>query len=195
MRANDLKKNYVPEQKVTADNFVILLMRHEARIKAFVSPLVGFDTDIADEVLQTTSIVAWEKFEKFRYIGEDPDEEIVRWICTIARFTVLGFFRDRKRRRSCPLDENVVNELADMQEEEPGYFESRRLALRSCLKRLAPSQIEAIQLRYDQGLSMSEIADRQGHNVNAATVAMCRIRRRLENCIRHTLSEGGSCGL
>lgn len=183
----------MPESGVDPDDFVMFLARHEPRVRAFVSTLVGFDADVIDEVLQSTFLIAWKKLGSFRYTEETPGEELIRWICTIARFEVLGYLRDRKRRRSFVFDENVVNELADLQETESEYFEVRRSALRECLKRLAPPQLEAIRLRYGQGLSMTEIATRQGRKVKAATVAMCRVRKSLEKCIRHALTKEGFC--
>jgi RNA polymerase sigma-70 factor (ECF subfamily) len=179
------------ESRVEPDDFVMLLARHEPRVRAFVSTLVGFDADAIDEVLQSTFLVAWKKLATFRYADESPGEELVRWVCTIARFEVLGYLRDQRRRKAFVFDELVVNQLADLQESESEWFEARRSALRTCLQRLAGPQLEAIRLRYALGLSMSEVAARQNRSVKAATVAMCRLRKLLEECIRRTISNQG----
>lgn len=165
-----------------------MLARHGPRVRAFVSTLIGYDADTIDEVMQSTMLVAWKKLGAFRYEDETADEELIRWVCTIARFEVLGFLRDKKRRQTLIFDEQLVRELADLQEEESAQFDSRRVALRGCLKQLEPRQLEAIRLRYSVGLSMAEIAARQQRSVKAATVAMCRLRKVLESCIRKTLA-------
>lgn len=157
-----------------------------------MSTLVGFDPDAADEVLQSTFLIAWKKLSTFRYTDASPGEELVRWVCTIARFEVLAYARDRRKRRALTLNETVVNELADLQEAESELFEARRSALRECLRGLAPPQLDAVRMRYGMGLSVAEIATRQKRSAKAATAALCRIRRALEKCIRQTLQKEGT---
>lgn len=169
----------------------MLLARQGPRVRAFVATLVGYDADTIDEVMQATLLVAWKKLDTFRYEEPQPTEELVRWVCTIARFEVLGYLRDKKRRQTLAFDEHLVGELADLQEETSDLLDARRSALRGCLKQLEPKQQEAIRMRYGVGLSMSEIATRQDRSVKAATVAMCRVRKALERCIRQTLSREG----
>ncbi|TWT92874.1 RNA polymerase sigma factor [Botrimarina colliarenosi] len=169
----------------------MLVARHGPRVRAFAATLVGFDTDVIDEVMQATLLVAWKKIDIFRYTGDNPAEEFVRWVCTIARFEVLGYLRDKQRRRTLAFDEAIVGELAELQEQHSDLLDARHSALRGCLKQLEPKQQEALRMRYGIGLSMSEIAARQSRTVKAATVAMCRVRKALERCIRQSLSREG----
>jgi RNA polymerase sigma-70 factor (ECF subfamily) len=178
----------VPGSKVEPDDFVMLLARQGPRVRAFVATLVGYDADIIDEVMQATMLVAWKKLDTFRYEEQQPTEELIRWVCTIARFEVLGFLRDKKRRQTLAFDEQLVGELAELQDEKSDLLEERRSALRGCLKQLEPKQQEAIRMRYGVGLSMTEVAARQNRSVKAATVAMCRVRKALERCIRQTMT-------
>lgn len=177
--------------EVDPDDFVVLLARHGPRVRAFVATLVGYDAEIIDEVIQSTMLVAWKKLPTFRYTDESPAEELIRWVCTIARFEVLGYLRDQKRRRTFAFDEALVGELADLQEKESDLLDARRTALRGCLKQLEPKQQEAIRMRYGVGLSMPEIATRQKRSVKAATVAMCRLRKALMQCIQLRISREG----
>lgn len=176
---------------VEPDDFVLLLARHGPRVRAFIATLVGYDAEVIDEVMQSTLLIAWKKLESFRYHEESPAEELIRWVCTIARFEVLGYLRDRKRRQTLVFDESLVVELADLQDEKSEFLDARRTALRGCLKQLEPKQQEAIRMRYGVGLSMPEIATRQGRSVKAATVAMCRLRKALEKCILQALGREG----
>ena len=178
--------------EVGPDEFVMLLARHGGRVRAFVATLVGFDAEAIDEIVQSTTLVAWRKLDGFRYEGASADEELVRWLCTIARFEMLSYVRDKKRREAVCFDDGLVGELADLQEEESTYFNARRLALRDCLRKLEPKQLESLRMRYGVGLSMAEIATRQRRSVKAATVAIGRIRRALEGCIRQTLLREGA---
>ncbi|QDT70041.1 RNA polymerase sigma factor [Planctomycetes bacterium MalM25] len=176
---------------VEPDDFVLLLARHGPRVRAFIATLIGYDTDVIDEVMQSTLLIAWKKLATFRYSEESPEEELVRWVCTIARFETLGYLRDKKRRKTLAFDEQLIGELAELQEDESGPLEDRRAALRDCLKKMQPKHLEAIHLRYGLGLSMPEIAAREQRSVKASTVAMFRLRKALEGCIRQALGTEG----
>jgi RNA polymerase sigma-70 factor (ECF subfamily) len=181
----------VSGSRVEPDEFVMLLARQGPRVRAFVATLIGYDADTIDEVMQATMLIAWKKLDTFRYEDQQPTEELIRWVCTIARFEVLGYLRDKRRRQTLAFDEELVGELANMQEEHGDLLEARRSALRGCLKQLDPKQQEAIRMRYGVGLSMTEVATRQNRSVKAATVAMCRVRKALERCIRQALTREG----
>ncbi|WP_231930799.1 sigma-70 family RNA polymerase sigma factor [Botrimarina hoheduenensis] len=169
----------------------MLLARHTPRVRAFVATLVGHDSDTIDDVVQSTLLIAWKKLNTFRYAEKNPEEELIRWVCTIARFEVLEYLRDKKRRRTIAFDEQLIGQLADLQEEQSGPLDDRRRALRGCLQQLQPKQQEAIRLRYAVGLSMTEIAAREQRSIKAATVAMCRLRKLLEKCVRQSLGLKG----
>ena len=179
------------ESGVKKDDFVVLVARHGPRLRAFVATLIGHDTDTIDEVVQSALLIAWKKLDTFQYTQESPEEELIRWVCTIARFEVLGYLRDQKRRKAVTFDEQLIGELAELQEEEAGLLDDRRTALRGCLKKLQPKQQESIRLRYAVGLSMAEIAARENRSVKATTVAMCRLRKLLEKCVRQALGLEG----
>ena len=78
------------------EQFVVLIARHERRVRSFIAALVSCDRDAIDEVIQSTYLVAWRKLDSFTYFDETPDEELIRWMCTIARFEVKEYSR-RKR--------------------------------------------------------------------------------------------------
>ena len=71
----------------------MLIARHERRIRSFIASLVSCNRDAVDEVIQSTYLVAWRKLESFTYVDPTPDEELIRWMCTIARFEVKDFIR------------------------------------------------------------------------------------------------------
>ncbi|QDU14750.1 RNA polymerase sigma factor [Gimesia maris] len=60
----------------------------------------------ADEVMQETSVVLWQKFEEFQ-----PDRDFTRWACGIARLVVLESLR-KQRRFIVGFDEQLIKELS-----------------------------------------------------------------------------------
>jgi RNA polymerase sigma-70 factor (ECF subfamily) len=175
---------------LSQEQFVVLIARHERRIRSFIAALVYCQPDVIDEVVQSTYLVAWRKLHSFTYVDMTPDEELIRWMCTIARFEVKEFVRKQRTSRIA-FDDNLIDRVADAEEEQSDLLEARHEALANCVGRLAPNQRDVLTLRYGQGLSVTELAARQGRQVNAVYTALSRIRKALERCIRQTLAQKG----
>src|SRR3954469_6604238 len=96
------------ESSISEEQFVALTVRYERRVRLFIATLHP-ERSAIDEIVQDAWLVAWKKVESFHYTGEEPDEEFVRWLCTIARYEVMKY-----RRKSAPrlvLDEQVIETL------------------------------------------------------------------------------------
>jgi RNA polymerase sigma-70 factor (ECF subfamily) len=172
------------------EQFIVLIARHERRIRSFIAGLVFCDRDAIDEVIQSTYLVSWRKLESFTYVDSAPDEELIRWVCTIARFEVMDFLR-RQRDFRVTFDPSLIDRIADMQVTESDYFEARHEALAGCLGRLAPQQRDLLSLRYGHNLSVKEVAARQSRQAGAVYTTLTRIRKSLEHCIQKTLRQEG----
>ena len=70
----------------SSGEFIRLFLQNERRIYAFIVSLLPDLTD-AEDVLQETSVVLWEKFDQFQ-----PGTNFVSWACKIAHFKVLKHF-------------------------------------------------------------------------------------------------------
>jgi RNA polymerase sigma-70 factor, ECF subfamily len=174
------------------EQFVVLIARHERRIRSFIAALVTCNQDAIDEVIQSTYLVAWRKLDSFTYLDGAPDEELIRWMCAIARFEVKDYLR-RQRDFCVAFDESLIDQIADMQVAEADYFEARHEALAACLSRLAIKQRELLNQRYGHSLSVKEMAARQGRQSGAVYTMLSRIRKALERCIQNTLRLEGYC--
>jgi RNA polymerase sigma-70 factor (ECF subfamily) len=180
----------VSEQPLSADQFVVLIARHERRVRSFIATLTTCRSDVVDEVLQATFLTAWQKLDTFTYLEPAPDEELVRWMCTIARFQVLAYLR-RYGSSRVAFDASMVEQLAQSCVENTDVLESRHRALKSCLEKLTPPQREMLSLRYWRGISIKELAAQRGQEAGAVYTALSRIRKGLEQCIRRTMSQEG----
>jgi RNA polymerase sigma-70 factor, ECF subfamily len=174
------------------EQFIVLIARHERRIRSFIAALVFCNHDAIDEVIQSTYLVAWRKLDSFTYVDGAPDEELIRWMCTIARFEVMDFLR---RQRDCRVtfDQSLIDRIADMEVTESNYFEARHEALAGCLGRLGSGQRDLLSLRYGHNLSVKELAARQGRQAGAVYTTLTRLRKVLERCIQKTLRQEGFC--
>jgi RNA polymerase sigma-70 factor (ECF subfamily) len=170
--------------------FVVLIARHERRIRSFIATLVSCNRDAIDEVIQSTYLVAWRKLDSFTYVEAAPDEELIRWMCTIARFEVKDYLRRRRDFRHA-LDLRLIERIADLQLEESDFLEGRHAALAHCIGQLPSRQRHILSLRYAHDLSVKELAAWEGRDAGAVYTTLSRIRKVLERCIRNTMRQEG----
>lgn len=170
-------------------DFMSLVVRHERRVRAFVSTLLplGKSGDV-DDIIQEAFIVAWEKHAAFRYAESSPDEEFTKWLCTIAKLKVLSHLRKYTAAKvGVPFDEGLVEELAAIQVEKSSYLEEQRDTLAQCLKKLTDKERHLLFLRYSKDEPISSVALQMNRSVDAAYKAMSKIRLRLLECVKTTL--------
>jgi RNA polymerase sigma-70 factor (ECF subfamily) len=180
----------VSEKPLTPDQFVVLIARHERRIRSFIASLASCNADVVDEVIQGTYLVAWQKLSSFSYVEPTPDEELVRWMCTIARFELMTYSR-RYGAARVTFDDKLIEQVANVYADHSEYLESRHHALRGCIERLPSRQREMLGQRYWRGQSIPELASSRGQEINAVYTALSRIRKALERCIRQSMRQEG----
>src|SRR3954453_5533910 len=73
--------------------FLRLFLQNERRLYAYILTLLPRRAD-AEDVLQETSLVMWDKFDE-----QAPPTDFAAWGCRIAYFKVLDFFKRSQRSR------------------------------------------------------------------------------------------------
>lgn len=162
--------------------FVQLLVSHEARLRSFLRALLPEWSDV-DEVLQETSLVAWQKFGRF-----ERGTNFMAWIAAIARFEALEYLRQRGRANRV-FSPEVLTLIADDAVARTEPLERERHALERCLEKLADAQRELLLLAYRPGVRFHEVATQAGRTVQGYYKTVQRLRVRLLDCIRHEMQE------
>lgn len=171
--------------EVHREAFARLFAQHDRWLFSYLVILLGNPAD-AEEVFQEVCVVLWREHEKFQ-LGTD----FVRWVSVIANNQVYRF-RAKNKRKSFPLDERVLSNVADTAVGRADLFEVRREALRNCLGRLTPSDRQIVQQCYDhESRSFKSAAERLGRPANTVYKALNRIRRMLHRCIDQKLATEG----
>lgn len=176
-------------KELSSDQFVQLVLKQEWRVRAFAATMLGRPQNL-DDVVQEVFAVAWAKRESFRYTSEQPDEEFVRWVCTIGRYEVLKVHR-QEAASALLLDEALIEKLVSFQFDESMYLEARRRALTKCLTKLSSKDQRLIRRRYAADESIEQIASADGKTASAIYKSLARIRNSLMACIGRTLSREG----
>ena len=164
--------------------FIRLLSRHEPVIRASIRSVVRRAEDL-EEVMQMTSLAAWNKFDTL----EDHDQ-FARWACVIARFETLTFQRNKARDRfelNLDLVALIIEEAA---EESP--LRSRRLELlNDCLQELPEARRALVMQAYQPGCSIQELAEGVGRTRDSLYQLLRRIRVMLLKCVDARLAAKG----
>jgi len=161
--------------------FVRLFLQHQNGLLRFIHPLVG-SLDDAQDVLQETAAALWRKFDRF-----DPGQPFLAWAKRFARNEVL--MHHRRRRRFTFLTDELIDELADRQEDREALARQRGDALRLCLEKLPEADRHLLERRYaEAGATIQRLAAETGESANVLYKALARIRRQLLDCVSRTLA-------
>jgi RNA polymerase sigma-70 factor (ECF subfamily) len=161
--------------------FLRLYQANERRIYGFILALVPNWSE-AQDLMQETTMVLWSKFDEFQ-VGTD----FTAWALSIARYQILNY-RKKNRNSRVRFDDDVLEAIEDRVNAVVAQMDTRRDALRACLKRLEEQDRQLVALRYEAGATTRSVADRVGRGVDAVYKALNRIHVQLLFCIRRALS-------
>ena len=129
------------DQSNRTETFVGLFAQSQYEIHSFVLTLVPNRAD-ADDVMQTTSIVLWRKFDQFV-----PGTNFVVWACQVARLEVQNFRRVKGRDRLVFNDE-LLHSVGNLRLSMSDELEAHRGLLRDCITKLRLDDRELIRRCY-----------------------------------------------
>ena len=133
--------------------FVTQITRVQRQLHAFILSVV-WDMAEADDVLQETNLVLWQKAAEF-----DSSRDFLPWALRFAQFQALAWLK-RRQRQQAKFDDTLAGLMADEAASEDQAFEARRMALADCLQKLSAEQRELVMRRYEPGASVNGIARR-----------------------------------
>ena len=161
--------------------FVQELTAGQARLLAYVMTLLP-DLETAQDVLQNTNLVLWEKAETFT-----DGTNFMAWACAVARHEVLAHWRRTQRERHI-FDAALVEQLAVTAER--FHESSSRLSvyLDGCLALRSAEERELLRERYAADGSVSEMAERRNLPPARLSVILTRLRHKLLECVERKLA-------
>ncbi len=157
--------------------FDALFVRHRGRLLAYATTRLGggarFTT--ADDIVQETHLEAARKLDGFSAQGPAA---FYRWLVTIARYKIMEAQRGRAA------GDLLAEPAADLTSPSGRVMRGERAAgLASALEQLTAEQAEAVRMRYLEGLSVAETAQRLGKSAAAAKMLVSRGLGRLASLI------------
>ncbi len=162
--------------------FMTQITRSQRHLHAFILSMVWNAAD-ADDVLQETNLVLWEKVAEF-----DSARPFLPWAMRFAQLQALAWLKRRRRQQErVVFDDDLSRLLADEAARDELALEDRRQALAVCLQKLTAEQRDLIARRYEPDGSVSAMAEASGTTPKALSDRLRRIRHALLQCIQRTL--------
>jgi RNA polymerase sigma-70 factor, ECF subfamily len=159
--------------------FVELLSLHQRKLYGFIYTLVPNRAD-AEDLLQQTSLVLWQKFDEF-----DLNSSFPAWACRIAHGKVLHHLREKRRSRVV-FDDDVVARLAKSRQSREEIHLSDWGVLTRCIEELSGTDRRLLELCYAATRNIKAAAAALERPVESVYVSLVRIRRLLMDCLRRT---------
>jgi RNA polymerase sigma-70 factor (ECF subfamily) len=164
--------------------FITLFLKHQADLKAFIGSLVR-DRHARDDVLQEVALTLWQRFSTY-----EPQRSFGAWARGIAAKKILQRW-EKLDRMPQPFAPQVIQALLDAYERTAAAAPARSDALERCLQDLPDKSRRLLELRYEQALTLGEIARRVGSTLDAVHKALSRLRTRLQECVEQRLAAAG----
>jgi RNA polymerase sigma-70 factor (ECF subfamily) len=172
-------------QNARHEDFMRLFLSCQPRLFAFIRSLVFSRVD-ADDVLQETALVLWEKFEQY-----EPGTRFDRWAFRIAHFQVM-YHRQKKARERLRFSDALVERLGEEMVNDTPRLEATQRALTQCLDQLPDLDQELIRQRYRGDTTNRDLARDSGRSESAISRALNRIYVKLMLCIEGRLAREGA---
>jgi RNA polymerase sigma-70 factor, ECF subfamily len=137
------------------------------------------DRGAAEDVHQQVFLEVWQ-----RAPGYDPDRaSILTWIMTIARSRAVDELRRRVPEPRDPGEQGALGLAEDDDPEQSPDALVERWRVAHLLSRLRPEEAELLRMRFYEGLSQSEIAERTEMPLGTVKMRMVASLRRLRDLI------------
>jgi len=163
--------------------FVAQITRCQRRLHSFILSLVWNPAE-AEDVLQETNLVLWEKAAEF-----DASQPFLPWAMRFAQFQSLAWHKRHRRQQWLVFNDELTRLLADEAVQEERVFEDRQHALTACVQKLPVEQRSLIARRYQPDGSVNAIATAGGTTPKAISDRLRRIRHTLLQCVQKKLRE------
>jgi len=163
--------------------FVAQITRCQRRLHSFILSLVWNPAE-AEDVLQETNLVLWEKAAEF-----DTSRPFLPWAMRFAQFQSLAWLKRHQRKQWLVFNDELTRLLADEAVQEELVFEDRQHALTACVQKLPAEQRSLIARRYQPDGSVNAIATAGGTTPKAISDRLRRIRHTLLQCVQKKLRE------
>ncbi len=161
--------------EISAD-FLQLLTQYQLAIRGYIRGAVGNAFD-ADDVFQKTNIILCQKASQW-----NQDIPFLKWAFTVARYEVMGHFRDQSRDKLI-FNDTVIELMLDDSEALAPQMEKRAKLLKHCLQEVSDENRSILEARYGSAQTIEQISQQVGRSIDGVKSLLKRVRKKIRICI------------
>ncbi len=170
------------KKELKSEKFFKLYNAAQRRVYAYLLMMVHNHND-AEDLLQETASVLWEKFDEF-----DRSGSFAAWAIGIARHKALNFLKSKHNSR--PLfDDEFYLDISETANAESESMDRRLNALRNCIEKMSLQNQQLIHLRFEKGATVKKISQLSAFSVDAVYKKISRIYSVLHDCVDRTVTQ------
>lgn len=161
--------------------FEILVRENQAMLMTYLRALLR-DQSIADDLFQETMLIVWQKLDEY-----DRSRPFGPWLRGTAANLVMAHFRKARNDvilLNAETLEYLSRQLQHISERPGDTWEEKIEALSRCIEELPDHHRQAINLRYFENSSTSQIAEISKTSVEAIKKRLQRARSQLLDCLQ-----------
>ncbi len=164
--------------------FLELYFTYENGLRSFIRALV-WDRSEFEDVFQTAVLTLWKKFDTY-----DESRPFGPWARGVAMKEVLQMRRESGRRPTpfSPETVQAILESFELKEAKLADSSNEQEALEKCVGVLPQRWRKLLELRYREGLRLSDLATRIGNSLAATQRDISRARQQLAECVKRRLA-------
>ena len=160
--------------------YLQLVTSHQVMLLAYIRSIApGVQ---ADDVMQETNIVLWNKMETFK-----TGSNFKAFAYRIAYLKTMESLRRNKRNQWLVFDSDILENINSYYLSDDTSEADTQSALNQCMLKLSDSERKLIHLRYTKQNTVINIATQTNQSEGALQQAFFRIRNNLRNCITKQL--------
>ena len=162
-----------------ADDLLELFSKYQRRLYSYILSILPNRTD-AEDVLQNTNVVVWQKVDQFR-----PGTDFRAWIFQICYYEICKF---RSRRPSAlSFSPELLDELSAEYGRREDLLEMRQDALPGCVEQLPVPDRDLLDAVHGRGIGVPRLAEQMGREPTSIYRSLRRIRQWLYDCIERAV--------
>ena len=165
------------ERTANEKDFINLLTEYQGKVFGYIYSQTA-DPDATNEILQETCLVLWKKRDQF-----EPGTNFKAWAKSIAYFQIKAH-KQKKFRDRLVFDDQVMERIDKQADKLEERRDIRKDKLTSCISQLQEKYRNFVTKRYQEGISVNDIATQEGIPANTVTQALFRVRQKLIECVK-----------
>ena len=153
----------------------------------------GYESATPGTMPDADAVAAMMKYNEALQKAEsiaDP-QHLLAWGRQVAKLKAFNYLK-RQKHHPRPIDPELLDVLEPVwQAESQASGPSMMEALNECMQELTPRSRKLVDLRFGDRLSGSQMSQALGLKVPSVYMALSRVYRILDKCVRRKLAEAG----